>query len=178
VGSGLAIFDGFNRSIWDALWIISPVSFVVYLAMFFSITKKDHYYLFDPKHIPGNSFKDRGDFEPHARRYQDLAKLVITLSAAAIAFLINVLVTKQPATGMISKIEWSAPIVVGFFGFAIASLIGFLLSQTIWYEEYCHSAEHKSYVRWKYAASQCLGWSGLLAFILGFGWLARNIFST
>jgi hypothetical protein len=147
--------------------------------MFFSITKKDHHYYFDPKHNAGPSFRDRGDFEPHARRYQDLAKFTVTLSAAAIAFLINVLATgKQPTSLMISKIEWSAPIVVGFFGFSIANLIGFILSQTIWYEEYCHSASHNSYVRWKYAVSQSLGWSGLLAFILGFGWLARNIFTT
>ena len=173
----LTIFDGFNRSIWHALWVTLPTSLIVYLVMFFSITKKDHHYYFDPKHNTNPPVKDASDFEPHSKRYQDLAKFTITLSVAVIAFLINILANeKQPISPMISKIEGSAPIVVGFFGFAVANLIGFMLSQTVWYEEYCHSANHDSYVRWKYAISQSLGWSGLIAFIVGFGWLARNMF--
>ena len=32
------------------------------------------------------------------------------------------------------------------------------------------------YKRWKYALSNSLGWTGLLSFVLGFLWLARNMF--
>ena len=41
-----------------------------------------------------------------------------------------------------------------------------------------HSADHSTYKRWKYAFSTSLGWTGLLSFVLGFLWLARNLFPT
>jgi len=172
-----AIFVGFNRSVWHALWVMLPAAGAIYLWAFFSL-KIDHFYYFDPKHNTSPPVKDAGDFEAHSQRYQDLAKLAITLSAAVVAFLINTLANeKQPIAPIISRIEWSSPIVVGFFGFSVANLVGFMVAQSVFYEEYCHSSKHDSYVRWKYATSQCLGWTGLLAFVVGFGWLAANLFS-
>jgi hypothetical protein len=171
------LFAGFNRSIWNALWLLVPISVGGWIAAFFSLKKGSSYY-FDAKHNtqPPNITYE-GDFGPHAQRYQDLAKLVIALSAAVIAFLINTLANeKEPVTLFASKIACSAPIVVGYFGFSIASLLGFMVSQTIWYEQYCHSWNHLSYVRWKYATCLSLGWCGFFAFTLGIGWLARNIF--
>ena len=71
--------------------------------------------------------------------------------------------------------ERVAPIVLGFFGTSIASLIMFMVLQSYFYEQYCHSPDHSTYTRWKYALSTTLGWTGLIALILGFGWLARNL---
>jgi len=46
---------------------------------------KGNDYEFDPGRV-------RAAFEPHAKRYQDLAKLVLTLAAASSAFLLSFLV--------------------------------------------------------------------------------------
>jgi hypothetical protein len=69
-----------------------------------------------------------------------------------------------------------APIVVGYFDACIALLILFMIVRTLHYEEYCHSPNHDTYERWKYALNQSLGWTRLISFILGFAWLARNVF--
>lgn len=168
----------FNTSIWHAFWVLLPASIAVFLVAFFSL-EKGCWYFFDPKHnLDERLRKEQGTFEPHSARYQDLSKLLITLSGAAIAFLIGVLASdKSSATVFTKKIEANAPIVVGFFSTSIALLALFMIFQTIWYEQYCHSTEHSSYKRWKYALSMSLGWTGLVAFVLGFGWLARNLFS-
>jgi hypothetical protein len=75
----------FNGSIWHAFWVLSRLGIVVFLVCFFSLTKGSHYF-FDPKHNADIRLKEeRGDYEPHSKRYQELAKLAITLSTAAIA---------------------------------------------------------------------------------------------
>ena len=155
-----------------------PLGVIVYALSFFSL-KKGHWYFFDPKHNTDQRLKDEGgDFEPHAKRYQDLAKLAITLSAGAIAFLINFLASdKADGSAFARKVQLVAPIECGFFGLSIALLVLFMVCQSYLYEAYCHSAEHDTYTRTKYALSLTLGWTGLLSFILGFGWLARNVFA-
>jgi hypothetical protein len=166
----------FNSSIWHALWILLPLGVIVYLVTLATLEKGCHYY-FDAKHNDGPGYEDAGNFEPHSARYQDLAKLVITLSSAAIAFLIGVQANnKPPLSEFAQKTEAVAPIVVGFFASSIAFLIFFMVSQNVWYEQYCHSADHSTYKRWKYALSMALGWTGLTSFIVGFVWLARNLF--
>jgi len=152
---------------------MGPITLLIYCAAY-KVFYHDSYF-FDPKH----GKPEEGDFAQHATRYQDLAKLAITISSAVIAFLISTLSSaKQPITSFVQKIEITSPIVVGFFGFTVASLIAFMLAQTHFYEEYCHSHRHDSYKRWKYVLCISLGWSGLLSFILGFGWLATNIFNS
>jgi hypothetical protein len=150
----------------------------MFLRHFYSF-KKDSYYFFDPKHNADQRLKDEnGTFEPHATRYQDLAKLIIALSTAGIAFLISILASDKSSASEFGKtIRAVAPIVIGFFGACTALLIFFMLLQTYWYEEYCQSADHNTFVRWKYALNLTLGWGGLLSFILGFVWLAVNLFS-
>jgi hypothetical protein len=171
------IFKGFNSSIWHALWVLLTVWVGVFLWAFFSL-KKGHHYFFDPKHNTDSKLEGTGDFEPHAKRYQDLARLAITLSAAVIAFLINILANdKGTTTAFVQKIQLVAPIVVGYFGSCIALLIVFMVVQTVHYEEYCHSPDHDTYTRWKYALNQSVGWTGFISFILGFVWLAQNVFN-
>jgi hypothetical protein len=164
----------FNSSVWHAFWILIPLGVAVFLWSFCSL--KGDWYFFDPKHNEDQKLKDAGDFEEHSKRYQDLAKLVVTLSAAAVGFLISVLTGEPTKSPVGSAIRAVLPIVIGFFGACIALLIAWMLSQTYWYEEYCHSPDHNSYKRWKYALNVSLGWTGLLSFVLGFGWLAHNLF--
>jgi hypothetical protein len=171
------IFKCFNESIWHALWVLCPLGVVVFLFAFCSV-KKGHHYFFDPEHNVDSRLRDAGEFGPHCQRYQDLSKLAIALSAGAIAFLINTLVSqKLPLSDFSQRVAEVAPIVVGFFGAAIALLILFMTLQSLWYEEYCHSPTHSTYKAWKYALCNSLGWSGLVSFLLGFGWLARNLFN-
>ena len=169
----------FNGSIWHALWVLSPLAIVMFLLCFFRL-KKGSRYFFDPKHNVDQRLKEEhGDYEPHSKRYQELAKLAITLSAAAIAFLISIVASDKPlAPAFTLRIQMVAPIVCGFFGSSIALLVLFMVLQSVWYEEYCHSPDHSTYKRWKYAFSTSLGWTGLLSFVLGFLWLARNLFRT
>jgi hypothetical protein len=171
---------GFNHSLWNALWVLGPVAVLAAgILTVFSVRKNRFFFHFDPKNNANQLLKDEeGEFAPHSGRYQDLAKLVITLSVGAIAFLINSMTTqKPPFTDFATKLSDVTPIVIGFFGAAIAALIVFMILQTVWYEEYCHSADHNTYRAWKYALCNVLGWSGMLAFLLGFAWLAANVFS-
>jgi hypothetical protein len=172
------LFKDFNRSIWHAFWVLLPVWCAVFLRTFFRL-KKGYVYYFDPKHNLDQRLKDEGvDYEAHSKRYQDLAKLAITLSVGVIAFVINILATdKVPVSAFVQKIDSVAPIVVGYFGACIAFLVLFIVLQAIHYEEYSHSANHNTYHRWKYALNLSLGWTGLISFILGFVWLARNVFN-
>ena len=163
----------FNGSIWHSFLVLLPIWLIVFLVSFFSL-KKGYCYYFDPKDTDPRL---TGDFEPHSKRYQDLAKLAITLSAAVIAFLIGILANEKSSVSALGqKIAAVAPIVVGYFGSCIGSLIFFMVVQSLCYEAYCHSPEHDSYKRWKYAINMSLGWTGLVSFVLGFVWLAQNIF--
>src|SRR5689334_15365808 len=105
----------FNSSIWNALWVLSPLGIAVFFVCFFSLEKGSHYF-FDPKHNVDKRLKDElGDYEPHSNRYQELAKLAITLSAAAIAFLINIVASEKPVLPAFSqRVQLVAPIVCGF----------------------------------------------------------------
>ena len=175
---GNLLWNTFNGSIWHALWVLLPLGIVVYLACFFSLKKGSHYF-FDPKHNVDPRSRDAGDYESHSKRYQDLAKLAITLSAAAIAFLISIIASDKPVAPAFSqRVQAAAPIVFGFFGSCIAFLVLFMVLQAVWYEQYCHSPDHSTYKRWKYALSTSMGWTGVLSFVLGFLWLARNLFQS
>jgi hypothetical protein len=87
--------DPFNSHIWNAGLVLIPPSLIIGLVAR-RIVSKYKYYHFDAKRNLGGS-SDRGDFECHLKRYQDLAKLAITLSAGAIAFLISQLTSEKTA---------------------------------------------------------------------------------
>lgn len=166
------LFKNFNHSVWHAFWVVLPIGLVVYLWAF--LTHEKGPYLFDPRHNP--NLKDAGDFEPHSKRYQDIAKLFITLSAGSIAFIVSVLASdKSSATTFVQKVASVAPIVVGYFACCIVLLITFMVALTVCYEKYCHSADHRTYKHWQYVLNMSLGWTGLISFVLGFFWLATNV---
>ncbi len=164
----------FNSSMVNAFWVLLPTGGIFFIFAFW--TMKGPYYFFDPKHNTDPRLKDAGDFETHSGRYQELAKLLVTLSGAAIAFLITMMVNEKAPTPFTQRLAAVAPIVVGYFGASIACLILFMLLQTYCYEQYCHSAIHDTYKRWKYALNISLCWTGLFAFVLGFAWLGFNLF--
>jgi hypothetical protein len=124
-------FSSFNTSVWNALWIVVPMSVGTYIFTSWLFGKGTWWY-FDPKHNHDKRLESAGDFEPHAARYQDMAKLVIALSAGAIGFTVNSVVsTKDISPTFGPRLQAVAPIVVGFFGSSITSLIAFICTQTI-----------------------------------------------
>jgi hypothetical protein len=173
-------FLGFNNCAWNAFFVLVPLCTLAFLLAFRSVAyqKDGYYYFFDAKHNASSKLKnENGEFGPHSQRYNDIAKLLIALSAGIIAFLINTLANASGQQSEILKAMRSmAPIIVGFFGFSIALLILFMALQAYWYEEYCHSENHNSYNRWKYAICVTLGWTGLFSFGVGVIWLAANLF--
>jgi hypothetical protein len=106
-----------------------------------------------------------------------LAKLLISFSVGAIALLLNTLANETPKSPIIlCYIKGVSPISFGFFGSSAALLIIFMVLQAVWYEEYCSSAKHNTYNRWKYASCLSLGWTGFAAFGIGVLWFADNLF--
>jgi hypothetical protein len=168
------MLPNFNSHVWDAALILLPAAVIMVLVARHRVAKYKYYH-FDPNRNLGGS-SDRGNYEPHFKRYQELAKLAITLSAGAIAFLISQLTADKPPSVILQHLQASAPIVIGFFGLCIALMIGFMIVQTVWYEEYCHSLKYDSYSKVKFAISSCLGWTGLVSLVLGFTWLGFNLF--
>jgi hypothetical protein len=133
---------------------------------------KGTYYYFDPR-------KERGKFEPHAERYQGIAKLLITLSTASVAFLINFLVSISPDRNLRSlhslKLESIAAQVMGFLCLSILFAIFFVFLQSYFYEQYCHSQEQDTYRVWKYSLQVANGYSALAWFFFAYAYIAWHL---
>ncbi|MGA3370799.1 MAG: hypothetical protein ABSC48_03455 [Terracidiphilus sp.] len=171
--------NGFNKCVWNALFVFVPLSAGGFVIAFRSIVheKEGYYHFFDPKHnVSQNLKRENGEFGPHSQRYNEVAKLILALSAGVIAFFINALANSNAQSEVLKAIRSMAPIIIGFFGFSIALIIIFMALQAFWYEEYCHTENHNSYNRWKYAICVTLGWTGLVSFGVGVIWLAANLF--
>jgi hypothetical protein len=168
-------FAGFNHHVLDGVLVSTGLFAAIYILTVFRL--KDPFYYFDPKHNQDSRLEDAGDFSPHFQRYCDLAKLMITLSVAAMAFLFNSVASPKAGNEFSVRISEVAPIVVGFFGSATACLMGFIFYETLFYEDYCHTPDHSSYSRRKYALCITFACVGCGAFLLGFFWLAINTFS-
>src|SRR5712675_792760 len=78
-----------------------------------------------------------GAFEPHSGRYQDVAKLVITLATASTAFVFNFLIKISPKgsdRGPYSfLLEGAARVAIGSFSVSVMSLLAFMIWQSYWY---------------------------------------------
>jgi len=146
--------------------------FLAWLTLKAPKDEKGTYYYFDPR-------KERGKFEPHAERYQGIAKLLITLSTASLAFLINFLVSISPDRNLRSphslKLEFIAPQVMGFLCLSVLFAILFVFLQTYFYEEYCHSAEQDTYRVWKYSLQVANGYSALTWFFVAYAYIAWHL---
>jgi hypothetical protein len=173
------MFGTFNHHLVSAVIVLAPfllVAFGYVLCQFKGEEKR--YRFFDSRHNSHNVLRDEGGtFETHWSHYEGLSKLTITLSAGAVAFIINALVSDATVkTNIGPRLVDVAPIVIGLFGSSIFLLVCFLAWMAYWYEDYCHQAGHNSYAAWKYATTVSLGLNGFLAFIFAFGWLGVNLF--
>jgi hypothetical protein len=154
----------------------------IFLAFWFPARKISH--LMDPGDKPGA-------FEPHIKRYQELARLVLTLATASAAFLINLIVNppeKHAQSDAAAKLLNAAPQAILFLCATAFFLLLFMTLLNFFYENYSHfhylPETHPDkkrgtgeYRRWKYALVLSLGYSGLLAFFGAYAWLARSLFS-
>jgi hypothetical protein len=120
-----------------------------------------------------------GGFEPHLQRYQDLAKLLLTLAAATIAFLVNFLtnISGEGKRNTYSlRLENVCPSSIALLGLSAACAIGFLLSENYAYETYCHAQTRDTYTPGWYALNLTLGFAGFGFFLAAYTWLALRIF--
>jgi hypothetical protein len=120
-----------------------------------------------------------GGFEPHMRRYQDLAKLLLTLAAATIAFLVNFL-AGIPVGGKRNVyslgLEKACPCSIALLGLSAICAILFLLSENYAYETYCHDPMRDTYKPSWYAFNLSLAFWGFVSFFLAYAWLALRVF--
>jgi hypothetical protein len=128
----------------------------------------------------------KGEFESHAERYQSLAKLMLTLSSASAAFLVNFLVTldpTKPRTRYSYRLEQITPAAITLLGLSAASCIGFMLFQNLFYEDYVHSRfpnegvqPRETYTGARYALNLAFAGAGFVYFLSGCGIVAVWLF--
>jgi hypothetical protein len=153
----------------------------IFLAFWLPARKISH--LMDPGDKPGA-------FEPHIKRYQELARLVLTLATASAAFLIGLVINppeRHAPSDAAAKLLNAAPQAILFLCATAFFLLLFMTLLNFFYENYSHfhylpetHTEKKrgtgEYRRWKYALVLSLGYSGLLGFFSAYAWLAHSLF--
>jgi hypothetical protein len=121
----------------------------------------------------------QGGFEAHLQRYQESAKLLLTLSTATIAFLVNSLAGIDPdkKRSLYSiRLEKACPSSIALLGLSAVCSITFLLSENYAYETYCHDPQRNTYTPGWYALNTALGFYSFFLFLAAYGWLAIRIF--
>jgi hypothetical protein len=120
-------------------------------------------------------------FEPHLKRYQDLAKLIITLATASAAFLFSFLVnhgsSSIPENPFARLLVTEAPFAIICLCLSVFLLLSFILLENYIYESYCHTPKAKRdvYKGWVYAIVVSVGWTGFLFFVFAFGYIAFKV---
>jgi hypothetical protein len=131
-------------------------------------------YNFDP-------LGEKGAFEPHLKRYQDLAKLIITFSTASVAFVFGFLVNHpteaRPQNAYAAALAGASSLAICSLCASIFLLLFFMLGQTYLYESYCHRPADRRdiYKGWLYALQISVGWTGFLSFLFAYGYLAFRL---
>jgi hypothetical protein len=165
------------------LWALAvaavPLLIGIYSCRSFKRRFPDSNVSFDPVEAAPSAKKIvSGGFETHIQRYQDLAKLLLTLAAATIAFLVNFL-TSVPVDGKRSvyslRLEKVCPSAIVLLGACAVCAILFLLSENYAYETYCHDERRDSYTPEWYGFNLGVGFSGFLFFLAAYAWLAYRI---
>jgi hypothetical protein len=164
-------------------WVLCVVSLPLFIGIYSCRNFKRRFpgsnVSFDPvEAAPSTKKIVSGGFETHIQRYQDLAKLLLTLAAATIAFLVNFL-TGIPVDGKRSvyslRLEKVCPSAITLLGVCAVCAILFLLSENYAYETYCHDEQRDSYTPAWYGFNLALGFSGFLFFLAAYAWLAYRI---
>lgn len=128
-----------------------------------------------------------GAFEEHAKRYQSLATLLLTLSSASVAFFVNFLVNIAPDSSNRNfhslRLESAAPSTITLLCLSATCALAFLLCQSLFYEDYVHSKytvdprhSRETYTGARYALTLTLATAGLVFFLLAFVVLALSLF--
>jgi hypothetical protein len=131
---------------------------------------------------PATPDKDVGEvsagFEPHLKRYQDLAQLILTLATATVAFLVNFLagIHSDDKRGPYSiKLENACPSAIAFLALCAFFAISFILSENLAYETYSHSPKRNTYSAKWYAINISLGYSSIIWFLFAYGYIAVRL---
>jgi len=118
-----------------------------------------HYEKGDGRELPLSA--QTATFEPMLRNYIDVAKLLITVAAASIAFGGG---QSPPRFVLIAKLVLAFSIL---YGVAFTSLLQFF------YDDYCQNV--RCYTPFRYSLIQSLGFSALTCFIGGYFVWAFNL---
>jgi hypothetical protein len=156
--------------------IVSAALFIpVFLAVLLTGPRA---HLMDPGDTPGS-------FEPHIKRYLDLARLVLTLAAASIAFLFNLAVTRTSPIPISREYLLTVPPRAALYLCAtVVFLLLFMTLLTSFYEKYSHfhylppnhpESQSGQYKRWKYALVNACGYTGLFLFFVAYLRLALSL---
>ena len=152
--------------------------FVFVFSLLFSSFKGTTTFHMDPV-SPHDTVKEvAGGFEPHLKRYQELAQLILTLATATVAFLMNFLTSihvDEKRTVYSLRLEGACPSAIIFLGFSAFFAIAFILRENQTYEGYCHAPLRNTYTPASYAANLSLGYSCLFWFFFAYGYLAYRL---
>jgi energy-converting hydrogenase Eha subunit A len=127
-------------------------------------------------------------FEEHLKRYQGLFQLLITLSTATVAFLVNFLIgisEEKPRNVYSYQLEAACPFAILVLGFSVIFALLFIVFENLAYEAYSEYLQAKAkntnstrkspYSRPWYAANLSFGYSSLLLFLTGYGFIAFRL---
>lgn len=163
----LAMLSHTPLGVWTVIGCV--LFFVLLLIMFRRWSIGVNHYYFDPKDFA--HFENGGGrtlplsapdttFEAHLKNYLDVMKLLVTVSAASIAF-----GAPNPRTGiLVAKLVLAFSIL---YGVVFTGLLQY------YYDEYTQNV--KSYNVWRYAVIRALGFSALACFVFGYLVWAFNL---
>jgi hypothetical protein len=158
--------------IWPVIGCV--LLFVVLWGCFWLSHRREVTFYFDPQdflHYEQGGGRElpmsasTNTFGPHLKNYIDAVKLLVTVSAASIAFGRDITPPLVPKNGiLIAKI---------FLAFSILYGVLFSVLLQFFYEQYAQDVRY--YTRWRYSLIQALGFSTLVWFVGGYFVWAFNL---
>lgn len=149
----------------------------IFGALWKSFKGVPHFHM-DPVRADESVGEVLGGFEPHLKRYQELAQLILTLATATVAFLVNFLVglrADEKRSIYSLRLESACPSGITFLGFSALFAIIFVLRENQTYEGYCHTPMRNTYTPASYAINFALGYSCIIWFFAAYVFLAYRL---
>jgi hypothetical protein len=141
------------------------VGFATFLAIGitirFTIVREPGPFNLDPQGTPGA-------FEPFLVKYLRVAEFIVGLAAGSIVLLLGSSALHNNGASLPSF--YASPLLV--LGCCVLYGIAFMVWLTYHYEDYQHGAKH---TRAAYIFSLTLGFSALVCFVIGYGWLIFRV---
>jgi hypothetical protein len=154
------------------------IGFILLFSLVFSTLNKDAPFRMDPATPDEDVGEVPNGFEPHLKRYQELAQLILTLATATVAFLVNFLagIHADDKRGPYSiKLENACSSAIAFLALSAFFAISFILSENLAYETYSHSPRRDTYSAKWYATNISLGYSSILWFFVAYAYIAWRL---